>query len=101
MPLWAIVLGGIGLVWWWRHSQATPLVQGALKYTVNAPASYYSIDPSTSQGVAAAGSFSAGQTVYSTVAGDGVFSNDSSYEMVQAADGNPVWVSTAALTQTS
>lgn len=111
MPLWLLVLGGGALALWLasKVSVGVSPVPGAPKYTISAPAAFYLLDPSTSQGAVPAGQLPQGATVYATAVTP-VLSSDQSYELVNTSGltipglpgvgvNNAVWIATAYLSQ--
>lgn len=98
MPLWLLLLGGGALAWWFasRSGAMIPPVPGAPKYSITAPAAFYALDPSTSQGATPKGQLLAGTTVYATAVTP-VLSSDQSYELVATPNSGTVWVASAYL----
>jgi len=99
MPLWVLLGGAAAIVLYLASRGAAAPVPGALKYQVNAPVAFYTVDPSSGQGATSAGQLAQGTIVYSTAASP-VMSADMSYELVMSPNGN-VWVPAGYLTQTS
>jgi len=101
VPLWIILAGGAGLLYWFWQSQhaACPTPMGAptgQRYAINAPAQFFNVDP-TSVATSAVGTLAEGSYVYAT-AQTPITSADASYELVLSPCNGAVWIMVSNLT---